>query len=299
MSKELVLLLLIFCFVACSEKNKQLSQNPSPMEEHIRAHKRVDGFGCEGTRFKLEDVFSVPIEVYIPGHLTKNDTVALVFHFHGSSKVTEWAACDGKKKYVVATVNLGSGSAKYEKPLLDPKVVDDMFNQAQHVLFKEYGFSVKKRFITSFSAGYGAVRALLSNPVSFEKIDGVLLLDGLHTDYIPDKQLLSNGGKLNEDKLQPFLQFARKAVTGNKRFVFTHSSIFPGTYASTTECADYLINELGLKRTSVLEEGPLGMQQVGNTNQERLHIIAFAGNTAPDHVDHLHGLSDFIQLLDN
>ncbi|MEQ9287353.1 MAG: hypothetical protein RIG77_10620 [Cyclobacteriaceae bacterium] len=66
---------------------------------------------------------------------------------------------------------------------------------------------------------------------------------------------------------------------------------------STTECADYLIRELGLKRNPVLRQGPNGMQQVGETTQGRLHILAFAGNTAPDHVDHLHGLSFFIGLL--
>lgn len=299
MSKANIFLLLIFCYLGCSEKNKQLSQNPSPMEEHIRAHKRVDGSVCDGIRFKLEDVFSTPIEIYIPNHLTKNDTATLVFHFHGNAKVTEWAACEANEKYVVATVNLGSGSSRYEKPLLVEGVIDNMFQQTQQVLTKEYEISVDNLLITSFSAGYGAVRALLSHPASFEIIDGVLLLDGLHTDYVPDKQLLSNGGELNGDKLQPFLNFARKAVAGDKRFVFTHSSIFPGTYASTTECADYLINELGLKRVSVLEKGPVGMQQVGNTHQGGLYIMAFAGNTAPDHVDHLHGLSDFIQLLDN
>jgi len=268
------------------------------MEEHIRAHKRVDSSVCKGIRYKLEDVFSTPIEVYIPNHLTKNDTATLVFHFHGNSKVTEWAACDAKKNYVVATVNLGSGSSKYEKPLLVEGAIDNMFHRTLEVLAKEYEISVGNLLITSFSAGYGAVRALLNNPASFEKIDGVLLLDGLHTDYVPDKQLLSQGGKLNGDKLQPFLNFARKAVSGDKKFVFTHSSIFPGTYASTTECADYLINELGLKRVPVLEKGPVGMQRVGNTQQGGFYIMAFAGNTAPDHIDHLHGLSGFIQLLD-
>jgi len=254
---------------------------------------------CEGIRFKLEDIFSSPIEVYIPSHLTKNDTIALVIHFHGSAKVSEWAACIEKKKYVVATVNLGSGSSKYEKPLLVDGVIDNMLRRTQDVLSKEYGISVDKLLVSSFSAGYGAVRALLSNPVSFEKIDGILLLDGLHTDYVPDKQLLSDGGKLNGEKLEYFLRFAREAVKGHKSFVFTHSSIFPSTYASTTECADYLINKLGLKRTSVLEKGPVGMQQVGNTQQGGLHIMAFAGNTAPDHIDHLHALSTFIQLLGN
>ena len=128
-------------------------------------------------------------------------------------------------------------------------------------------------------------------------MDGILLLDGLHTDYQPEGKRLADGGKLNIQKLDPFLSFAQLAISGQKRFIFTHSSIFPGTYASTTECADYLINALQLKRIPVLEQGPLGMQLLGKTEKGSLKILAFAGNTAPDHIDHFHGMYTFINFL--
>ena len=172
-----------------------------------------------------------------------------------------------------------------------------MFDKIENMLKKEYELNIGSTTITGFSAGYGAIRALLSNPETYEKIDGVILMDGLHTDYIPDKRLLSDGGMINSDKLDSFLKLAKDAIEGNKSFIFTHSSIFPGTYASTTECADYLINALDLKRRSDLKQGPFVMQQLGSTEVRGLKILAFAGNTAPDHVDHLHGLSFFYKLL--
>src|SRR5205085_12531244 len=107
-------------------------------------------------------------------------------------------------------------------------------------------------YLSGFSAGYGAVRAILRNRA--DSIDGILLLDGLHTSYVADR-------KVDPIAMQPFLDFARAAVAGRKRFVFSHSEIFPGTFASTTETADYLIHELGLKRTPVVRWGPRGMQQ--------------------------------------
>ena len=91
--------------------------------------------------------------------------------------------------------------------------------------------------------------------------------------------------------------FAQAAVRGDKRFVITHSEIFPGTFASTTETADYLLNALGLKRTPVLEWGPRGMQQLVEVHSGRFELLSFAGNTAPDHVDHLQGMPEFLERL--
>ncbi len=151
--------------------------------------------------------------------------------------------------------------------------------------------------IEKISTSYGAIRAIISNSAYTDETDGVLLLDGMHTDYIPDGQTLFQGGELNVLKLDAFLQFAKLAMLGEKKMLITHSSIFPGTYASTTECAEYVINSLRLSRAPELEEGPLGMQQVGITLKGNLAIMAFAGNTAPDHMDHLHGFHEFVGKL--
>ena len=150
--------------------------------------------------------------------------------------------------------------------------------------------------VSAFSAGYGAVRAVLRDD-AFSGIDGVLLLDGLHTSYVPEGRVLFEGGRLDTTLLDPFVRFARQAVMGAKRFVVTHSAIFPGTFASTTETTDYLIEALGLERTPVLRWGPGGMQQLSEVRSGGLHVLGFAGNTAPDHMDHLHGLEAFLEIL--
>ena len=79
--------------------------------------------------------------------------------------------------------------------------------------------------------------------------------------------------------------------------LITHSEIFPGTYASTTETADYLIKTLDLKRKPVLKWGPVGMQTLSETRFKGFTILGFAGNTAPDHVDHYHGLPRFLTYV--
>ena len=47
---------------------------------------------------------------------------------------------------------------------------------------------------------------------------------------------------------------AQEAAAGRKRMLVTHSEIFPGTFASTTETADYLLDKLGLKAPTTLDE---------------------------------------------
>jgi len=51
------------------------------------------------------------------------------------------------------------------------------------------------------------------------------------------------------------------------------------------------------QRRAVLKWGPAGMQQLSETRQNGLRILACAGNTAPDHIDHLHGLPAFLKML--
>jgi len=98
---------------------------------------------------------------------------------------------------------------------------------------------------------------------------------------------------ISED-LDVFLRFARDATSGRKRMWVTHSEVFPGTYASTTETADYLLEQLDLRRTTVLVEGPNGMQQLSKVQQNGFYLDGFAGNSAPDHLDHSFALGEWL-----
>jgi hypothetical protein len=39
------------------------------------------------------------------------------------------------------------------------------------------------------------------------------------------------------------------------------------------------------------------MQQLSQARRHHFEVLGFAGNTAPDHVDHLHGLFYFLNEL--
>lgn len=257
--RDVSVLIVGFVLVVACATPKPAAQNPSPMVDNTRAHQRLVKHDFKMTKIGKADVL----------YGTGDD---LLIHFHGAS----WVVMQAGGDRTVAVLNLGAGSGVYEKAFADP----DAFTQLVQSLNRPF----KHIYLSGFSAGYGAVRAILRNHA--DEIEGVMLLDGIHTGY-----------PFDASKLESFLAFARRAVAGEKAMVITHSEIFPGTFASTTECTDYLIAQLGLKRTAVVAWGPGGMQQLSSVRAGRFEVLGFAGNSAPDHIDHLHGMPSFIELL--
>jgi hypothetical protein len=267
------------------------------MVDGIRAHERIEDTEVPGTSVVLNNALSKPIDVYFADQVREPGQMNLLIHFHGSSHVPKRAVYSCQRPFVLAVVNLGSGSSIYENEFQSrstfPRLIEMIHDSVSERTRAD--MKISRIYLSSFSAGYGAVRAILRNHQSV--VNGIVLLDGLHTNYVPPGRLLSQGGELNDDKLRDFVQYARLATAGKKKFLITHSEIFPGTYASTTETADYLIDALDLKRRAVLKWGPGGMQLLTETNRNGLTVLGFAGNAAPDHVDHLHGLPAFLKMI--
>ena len=86
-------------------------------------------------------------------------------------------------------------------------------------------------------------------------------------------------------------------MAGRKTMIITHSEIFPGTFASTTETADWLVTQLGLRRRAILRWGPSKTQQLSESRAGKFLLMGYAGNSAPDHVDEFHGLPEYLKLL--
>lgn len=275
------------------------SQNPSPMVERTRAHGRLPQQDAPGTRRTFTGPLERPVQVFIPLG-ARPRTPRLVIHFHGAAFVPETAVARLGTRYVSATVNLAPGSGVYDRTFTDPAAYDSLLAAIAREVADVVGQPVTFSHVTlvGFSAGHGAIRAILRDSSHFASVGGVLLLDGMHTSYVPEGTVIDKGGTLDERNLEAFVRFARAALRGEKRFVITHSEIFPGTFASTTETSDYLIEALGLRRTAVLEWGPRGMQQLSEVRKGRLEILGFAGNSAPDHIDQFHGMPEFLRRVE-
>jgi hypothetical protein len=268
------------------------SQNPSPMVETAREHRRIEKCEPEGERWTLR-LAQRDVPLFVPQGAAGAKELDLVIHFHGAAWLAETAGARLGRPVAVATVHAGAGSGAYGKVVSDPAAFEALLADAAAALAPR---AVGRIWLTGFSAGHGAIREILAQPAG-ARISGILLLDGFHTGYVPERTVLAEGGALDTSKLETIAAFARDAAAGKRRMIMTHSEIFPGTFASTTETADWVIGQLGLRRAPVLAWGPAGMQQISEVRKGNLAILGYAGNSAPDHIDHLHGMPEFLRML--
>ncbi len=273
-----------------------MSQYPSPMVEETRAHERLTPRPLDGVSRTFSGPMGTAVELFVPQEAQGSSTIHLVVHFHGAAWLPHQAVADLRSNTVAAVVNLGAGSSVYRRAFTDPAVFDSLLAGVRREVSEVAREPVQLGSVTlvAFSAGHGAVRAILREPRHFATVTTVLLLDGMHTSYVPEGTVLAAGGQLDTTNLVTFADFARAAIRGDKRFLVTHSEIFPGTFASTTETADWLLRTLGLRRTPVLRWGPRGMQQLSEVRAGGLEVLGFAGNSAPDHIDHLHAMPELL-----
>jgi hypothetical protein len=273
------------CAFLMGAVHAQQAQNPSPMVEHTRAHLRLKEQSPPGRREKL-----ALGTLFIPAGAKTSDGGAILLFFHGGTWLPEVAAA--QNRMAVVSVQAGSGSATYARLFEDPARFSALLKEAESKAGVRFG----RVILGGWSAGCGALRQILKASDSYARVDAALMIDGIHTDYVDGKPGPLES-KIGGENLEIWLQFARDAIAGRKRSIVTHSEIFPGTFASTTETADYLLKQLQIARRPVLKWGPMGLQQLSEARAGRFLLIGYAGNSAPDHVDQLHSLPVYLKWL--
>ncbi len=258
-------------------------QNPSPMVEHTREHPRLKEEHPEGRREKLSAG-----TFFIPASLAGKSQAPLLIFMHGGAWIPEVAARE--QNMVCVTIQRNDGY----RPLFEK---EGNFEALVSEASGKVGLPWSSITVAGWSAGCQGIRQIMRFPTAVKLVDRVLMIDGIHTSYI--------GGKpgplestINIEALQPIAAFARQAMAGHKRLLITHSEIFPGTFASTTETADWLLKELQVPRHAILEWGPMKTQMLAEAKHGAFRLVGFAGNSAPDHVDHLHALPVLLEWLE-
>jgi hypothetical protein len=265
--------------------SKGAPQNPSPMVEHTRTHPRLPPAVPEGRSEKLSLG-----TLFIPAKLKLKSPVPVLFFFHSPDSVPDIAAA--QNKMLAVNIRIGAGSSTYAKPFTDPELFGKLLQEAE----QKAGVQLRPITLAGWSAGCGAIRQIMSTPKYYDEIANVIAIDGIHTSYV-------NGtpGPLESDidpvPLQIFIKLARDAIAGKKHVLYTHTEIFPGTFASTTETADYILKQLALQAKPVVKWGPMGTQELSETRSGKFLMIGFAGNSAPDHIDQLQSFPTFLSWI--
>lgn len=264
----------------------QAQQNPSPMVEHTREHPRLTKTVMPGRRLPL-DLGTL----FVREKVQQKRPVKLLLFFHGGDWLPELAVAR-QRNMAVITVQAGAGSGSYTELFEDHARFLRLIAEAQAKSSLTFG----EIDLGGWSAGCGALRQILSDPASYDRVDGVLCIDGVHAGYVNGKPGPEES-ELEADNLKVWLRLGRDAMAGKKRFIITHTEIFPGTFASTTETADYLLHAWGLAAHPVVKWGPMKTQMLSEVKAGGLQVVGFAGNSAPDHVDQLHSLPEYLSWL--
>jgi hypothetical protein len=271
---------LVMCRVAALAAEPQ---NPSPMVEHTREHPRLKEERPEGRREKLSAG-----TLFIPEALAGRTEAPLLIFMHGGGWIPEIAA---KERNMVAIVIQRSDGYR---TLFE---MEGAFEALVSEASAKGGMRWSGITVGGWSAGCGGIRQIMRSGAAVKLLDRALMIDGIHTSYTEGKPGPLES-KIDTAALKPIADFAREAMAGRKRLFVTHSEIFPGTFASTTETADWLLRELGVKRKAILEWGPMKTQMLSDAREGSFRLVGFAGNSAPDHVDQLHALSELLGWLD-
>jgi hypothetical protein len=231
-------------------------------------------------------------------HRSQADARDLLIHFHGAVETVRQAHLRTGSTAVLAVVNVPGLSSAYSQPISgDATLFERILRHAWEVSRPEGVPATDPHWrrvtLSSFSAGYGAVREILKTPEHFARVDAVIAADSIYAG-------LGEGAaqrQVNPVHMQDFLRFARLAGEGRKMFVLSHSSQ-PTPYASTTETADYLLRELGIERRP---DGSLStdeLRQSSRASRGRFVVLGFEGLDAPAHLQHLRRIDLFWKMAE-
>lgn len=213
----------------------------------------------------------------------------VMIHFHGHEAARKGfvTVMDGA---VLVGIDLGLGSGPYETAFDAPDAFARLIASVERAVEKKTGKPAKARRVglSAWSAGYGAVQKILGQKYGKERVDSVVLLDGLHCGY--------QGQSVNALQIKAFTDYAREAAAGRKFMFVSHSSIIPPGYASTTETANFLIHEVGGTPKASSGAGPLGLELISRYTRGNFHVRGFSGNDKMDHCAQLGLYADVLKI---
>lgn len=230
--------------------------------------------------------------LFIPAAWQASES-ALTVHFH----TAEWFVIQEHvrrgARHPLAAFYLGEGSMVYRRPFENPKG----FGEVLRAIEKELGAPIKALELSSFSAGYGAVREIIKQPEYAERIGTIVLADSMYA------ALETNSVRRPlREHIEVWLPFASAAIEGRKTFVFTYSAVPTTSYASSSECAHALLAALDLPVKEVApgstpaaadKDFPL----LRRADAGNLHVWGYGGTNAQAHMTHPRHVADIWKAL--
>ncbi len=223
---------------------------------------------------------SGPYAVYVPPWLApKNGKVDVVVHFHGMSELQEANFAEAQLNAVAVSINLGVSAGSYGSLTHDAEPALTSLLEHAISLPPLSNVAPGRVALSAWSAGYGSVGPLLRSKVVRDRVDAVLLADGLFTAFL-DRRMR----KIHAEPLKGTIAFADAATKGERLFILTHTSIATADYPSVWETADYVLHELQIGKRTIPH---VTQRPIYEAKKGLFTVLGYAGVTRGAHVDQI------------
>lgn len=235
----------------------------------------------------------------VPNDLGSRDGhVDVLVHLKGSPQRVQQALRAAGVSAISIVVTDGGLSKAYTDRFADPAALQRLLDESLVIVRARDDVpddaALGRLWISSFSAGYAAVRELLKHDQWFDRIDGLLMLDSIYAGYVSEQDRRPIPGQL-----AGYVRFAKAACEGKKTMVVTHTRLTPGSYASTWETADVLLAETGVQPKADDREIAPGLKTYRVASRGSFHVIGTQGDDGGEHGRHLANIGLWIPLLVN
>lgn len=245
----------------------------------------------------------VKFTLFLPG-MSPSKATTLTLHFHTTPGFVIQEHLRRGSANPLAVFHLGEGSTVYRQAFEDRQRLSRCLKLIEGHLRQFSGnasSTVATLELSSFSAGYGAIREIIKSPEYFARVRTVLLADSMYG------ALETNASAYARvpwrEHIAVWIPLARAAVKGEKTFLITCSDVPTTTYASSRECAEALIQAAGLRTDDVVPgscaaaadpQFPLRWR----ADAGRLHVWGYGGTNAQAHLTHVRHLADLWRAVE-
>ena len=234
--------------------------------------------------------------VFVPDGVQRRDSVPVTLHLHGAPATVSDAFQRSRRDGILVVMTLPGLSSVYTRHFAaDPggrlaELVDGGLRAAR------VG-AAEALWVSSFSAGFGAVRELLRESTSFSRIDTLILADTLYAGFARAQSGSEDRPEPDLAHLAGFARFATEAAAGRKGMLATWCDLLPDGYSATRETGAVLRAITRSRVDMVSEPWPEAMTLTSKARAGRFASFGFAGADGAAHLAHLRGLWMWYRLV--
>ncbi len=235
-------------------------------------------------------------KVFIPSTYQPRpgDVADVLVHFHGDPQTIWNNAHYAELNAVIVTVNYSGLSSAYSTPFsnsaLFQALLDEALTKVRQQADIHDSLQWDKLGVSSFSAGYGAVREILKSAGYRNQIDALLAADSLYATTAGD-------GTPLDSQMADYKTFATLAKNGEKTLLFSHSQVPTFTYESTEETGNELLQHLGLSATPYNANGLGTLNFYRRAQSGNFKLWGASGIDGDAHLEHLRYIGEFLKEL--